>query len=401
MIKKLLGCSLLSLSISAALNAQERTIEEGADNQWISVFGHYYRADEEKFENIQIFEEGYGYGLEYGYKFNDNWATRIEWAKIEIEEGRGIREITDESIGLDAMYFVNGSQTYLFGGLRYQDFAQVRKLGAIGLGRHWTLSDRWKLVTEVTGMHDFGEGHRDMMAKVGFAYTFGGSDTPIVLDDDNDGVINSVDRCPSTAAGVTVDGMGCEILVDSDKDGVVNANDLCPMTPTGVRVDSNGCELPMDDDNDGIINAIDQCPNTPTIDAVDQKGCSIFVEKEVEQTLRIYFDKESANVRSADKEGLDAFVAFLNRFPNTDAVIEGHASAPGAADYNMRLSKQRADAARQYLIDNYEIDPDRLSTRGYGETRLLDTANNAEAHEKNRRITARVSKSIRTKITTD
>lgn len=59
-------------------------------------------------------------------------------------------------------------------------------------------------------------------------------------DEDGDGVDDSIDQCPGTPAGSTVDSTGC-IFVDSDGDGVQDSDDLCPATPAGSAVDGDGC----------------------------------------------------------------------------------------------------------------------------------------------------------------
>lgn len=399
MKKALLIGSLLSISVHSALHAQESSNDTKAGTQWLGVFGQYYRADEEKFPNIQTYEEGDAYGFEYGYRFSSDWATRIELTKLDIDEGSGNGEHIGESIGIDALYFIDDSETYVFAGGRYQDFYDSRRLAALGLGKHWSFNENWKVITEAAAMHDFGEGHRDVTFKVGLAYAFGGSNTSPVkaIDQDNDGVTDAMDRCANTPMGAEVNAMGCEINADDDKDGVVNSKDMCAATPMGTAVDSAGCAIKYDTDKDGVFNDADQCANTPRGDKVDAVGCSVMVEKEVSQKLLINFASESANIRDIDSASIEALVAFLERFPNTDVMVEGHASAPGAADYNMRLSEERAKAVKTLLTDEYNIDADRIMTKGLGETQLLDTSNTPEAHKKNRRIVARVATSIRIK----
>ena len=62
------------------------------------------------------------------------------------------------------------------------------------------------------------------------------------IDDDFDGVPNSIDQCPDTPEEEIADNFGCSISqFDDDKDGVVNGIDLCPDTPEGELVDQNGC----------------------------------------------------------------------------------------------------------------------------------------------------------------
>lgn len=108
----------------------------------------------------------------------------------------------------------------------------------------------------------------------GISISIIGEDTG--TDDDGDGVDNSLDLCPTTPAGETVDANGCsDTQLDDDADGVSNAADLCPATPAGETVDANGCsDTQLDDDADGVNNATDTCPATPAGETVDANGCS-------------------------------------------------------------------------------------------------------------------------------
>src|SRR5207244_2001652 len=90
-------------------------------------------------------------------------------------------------------------------------------------------------------------------------------------DSDQDGVVDSEDKCPDTPVGAKVDERGCPI--DSDKDGVPDGLDKCPDTPPGTHVDATGC--PTDADQDGVPDGLDQCPNTPPGVHVDATGCPV------------------------------------------------------------------------------------------------------------------------------
>ena len=92
------------------------------------------------------------------------------------------------------------------------------------------------------------------------------------------------------------------------------------------------------------------------------------------------------------------FAEFMARFPNTKAVIEGHTSAVGTESYNQSLSEQRAAAVRQLLVDQYQVGAERLTSVGYGETRLLDPSNTPEASRINRRIEAKVTAMEKVKV---
>jgi len=99
------------------------------------------------------------------------------------------------------------------------------------------------------------------------------------LDDDNDGETNGVDDCPETPEGENVDERGCTVTqaqTDTDNDNVTDPNDKCKNTPEGESVDNRGCsDSQKDDDSDLVSNAIDQCPGTPIGAEVDELGCIV------------------------------------------------------------------------------------------------------------------------------
>jgi len=62
------------------------------------------------------------------------------------------------------------------------------------------------------------------------------------------------------------------MAADADDDGVLDSADRCPETPTNVGVDARGCAL--DSDGDGAPDYADRCADTPSGAAVDEWGCS-------------------------------------------------------------------------------------------------------------------------------
>ena len=271
----------------------------------------------------------------------------------------------------------------------------------IGLGKHWNLDDNVKIITEVAAYQPLASGNSNTHIgfKLGLAYAFGGSSAPVMpknKDTDNDGVFDNVDQCANTPIGTRVDSVGCSL--DGDADGVLNTIDMCPDTPAGTKVGAKGCSLVLDTDQDGILDEQDQCADTPMSDKVDANGCSVFVEEEVSTNINVLFGNNSSVISNDTNAQFQAFADFMNRFPDTVAVIEGHASAPGAADYNMMLSQKRANSVRTLLINDYGISASRLTAKGFGETQLIDTSNTAAANKINRRITAKVTASNKVKV---
>ncbi len=90
--------------------------------------------------------------------------------------------------------------------------------------------------------------------------------------------------------------------------------------------------------------------------------------------LLVPFDFGSAELTAAGRKALDALGRALQQPALADARFEigGHTDAIGTPDYNLALSQRRADAARDYLVQQEQIDPSRLTTIGYGSTRLYN-----------------------------
>ena len=354
----------------------------------------YYNTDDSRPLDLTdggLYDDGRGVAFEYGFRFTQSWAARVEFTALDLDYAGGGDE-SGEMVGVDALYFMPNDAWFLFGGVKRQAVGESTTLGNIGIGKHWDIHEDVKLVTEIAAYHDFGEDYNDYSVKVGIAIPFGKGTPAAPKDSDNDGVVDSKDQCPMTPAGVRVDANGCSI--DDDNDGVLNNVDQCPNTPAGTKVDATGCAI-KDSDNDGVVDSKDMCPDTPAGVKVDAKGCTVFDEETVEITLRVLFDNESAVVKMPKDPEISEFAEFMKQYPSTTAVIEGHTSAPGSEAYNMDLSKRRAANFKEVMVDMYGIEGSRLETIGYGETQLLDNGKNAEAHRVNRRISVTVKDTVK------
>jgi OOP family OmpA-OmpF porin len=187
--------------------------------------------------------------------------------------------------------------------------------------------------------------------------------------------------CPPP--GVAVDASGRPL--DSDQDCVPDYLDKCPNTPAGVDVDQDGCPgCPVDSDND-VIDCLDKCPNTPAGATVDKDGCS---NEKVTITLNVEFDFNQAVVKDKYRDEIKKVADFMKKFPKTTAVIGGHTDNIGTAAYNERLSKNRANSVREYLIKNFGIEASRLTGTGYGLTKPVAGNDTEDGRQKNRRVEA-------------
>jgi len=162
---------------------------------------------------------------------------------------------------------------------------------------------------------------------------------------------------------------------DSDGDGVVDSKDKCPGTPAGRKVNADGCEI--DSDGDGLVDGVDQCP---TVYAKTANGCPPPLVLE-----GVEFDFDKATLRPEAAAILDKTAASLEHWANANIEVAGHTDSIGSDEYNMKLSQQRAETVRDYLISK-GIAADRLTAKGYGETNPVADNATEEGRFKNRRV---------------
>ncbi|MDZ7829860.1 MAG: OmpA family protein [Halofilum sp. (in: g-proteobacteria)] len=99
----------------------------------------------------------------------------------------------------------------------------------------------------------------------------------------------------------------------------------------------------------------------------------------------VLFATNSTELHAGAGRNLDQLVDFLRQYPERTAVIEGHTDSTGTADYNRRLSLQRADSVRNYLAGR-GIAGNRLATAGLGEDRPIADNSTANGRQQNRRV---------------
>ncbi|MBI2359519.1 MAG: OmpA family protein, partial [Deltaproteobacteria bacterium] len=103
----------------------------------------------------------------------------------------------------------------------------------------------------------------------------------------------------------------------------------------------------------------------------------------------VLFDFDKSAIKPDGAKILDRLVDFLKENPDRRADFEGHADWIGTEQYNQRLSERRAAAARNYVAKK-GIDPNRIGTRGFGETKPIADNKTREGRAKNRRVEVKI-----------
>jgi OmpA-OmpF porin, OOP family len=215
------------------------------------------------------------------------------------------------------------------------------------------------------------------------------------LDRDGDRIPDRLDKCPDDPEDLDgfEDADGCPDP-DNDNDRILDVDDLCPNDAEdrdGFE-DADGCPDP-DNDKDRILDQDDKCPNQPEIynGVLDEDGCpdksrTLLRKGQVVVMDPIHFETAKAIIRPISYPTLDAVTATLKGNPQIKLVeVQGHADERGDDDYNMRLTEDRAQAVKQYLVD-HGLSPDRIQAHGYGETRAVCHRHTDACWSRNRRV---------------
>lgn len=158
--------------------------------------------------------------------------------------------------------------------------------------------------------------------------------------------------------------------------------------PAPVKMADSG---PVDSDRDGVYDDKDACPGTPRNHAVDSKGCTLYEAVDYQHQLTVYYANNSDVISSDYNRKIAELVEFARANNIKYLQIVGHTSAPGTDEYNMGLSKRRAESLKKILVDKYGFAASQIETIGKGETELAVQGNGESAHSKNRRIVVNLS----------
>ena len=232
--------------------------------------------------------------------------------------------------------------------------------GNYGVGIKYKISEMVSLKADVRHLIETDHGDNNLLYTVGLAIPFGKKAAPAPVP---------VKEEPKP--------------MDSDNDGVIDSLDKCPNSPVGAVVNSDGCEV--DTDGDGVVDSLDQCPATPKGDIVDVTGCTLKVD------LNINFETDSAVINNSYDSKIKKFADFMKAFPSVKGKIEAHTDSDGSDAYNQKLSEKRAASAVKAL-EAYGVEADRLNSVGYGEMNPKASNETAEGKAMNRRVEGSISK---------
>lgn len=356
---------LMVICLFFVIQANSGLCETDSYSRFISpmVGGHLFEGNE-GLDNGPTF--GLGIGTEYDGLFG--WEAMINYSDSDIDPGSSDVDVV--------VYRVDGFYNLLketaiipyvaagVGGLNY-DIENTKKdkfMMNYGAGIKWFVSDSVALRGDVRHLIAFNDSYNNLLYTFGLSWFFDIEKQP-------------AKPCPRSEAKEYMVTPVAAVDEDQDNDGVVDAMDKCPDTPAGAIVDEDGC--PVDGDGDGIPDYLDDCLNTPLEADVNEYGCWI-----IKATL---FETDKWNIDPKYYGTLDEVARVMEKNPDLKLEIEGHADERGTAEYNQKLSEKRAKSVEEYLISK-GIASDRMSSVGYGFTRPVATNDTVEGMAKNRRV---------------
>ena len=99
----------------------------------------------------------------------------------------------------------------------------------------------------------------------------------------------------------------------------------------------------------------------------------------------LLFKTNSSDLEQTTRRNLSDLAGTLNKYDDTDILIEGHTDNTGEEPYNQRLSEQRASSVQEFLMSQ-GVDGSRITTRGYGEEQPIATNDSDAGRAENRRV---------------
>lgn len=337
-----LGLSLFSLPLIAT---EQPDAESLVGQSYFGGHGIYIEADNDRLftaDKHSAIAHGSGLGIEYGHRLSPSYEGRISYSNLNINtKHQGYDVEGGSSVALDMLYFPYQKSLYLVAGADFLDIDNSNLSADLGAGYRYFINDNAAFYLEGKGHYQLDDNYTDFSTKIGFIYYF-----------------------------------------DTNKP-TPKANKVSRQVPAKIQT--------KDTDKDGVIDSQDKCANTPMTHKVNAQGCTVYMKQKQTFELLVNFDNDKSDIKDDGMKEIAKMADFLQHYRQTKLTIHGHTSALGKAEYNQKLSEQRAQAIIDVLVKEFSIAANRLTAIGHGEQQLKDTANTTAAHATNRRIEATIT----------
>ncbi len=363
--------TLFLLGSYAGLPGMAQAADQPGDT-YVSVLVSGAQADDKR-----LVDDGGGAAVALGRVLHKHWNIEGSFGFLNFSGDNDKGGISQDQIYLNAnalnVYNRDGRfQPYLLGGLgivktsAYKLSDETNFQANLGGGAFIPVfNDRARIRAEVLARFESADSNlTDLVINLGVIFPFGQKAEPV-----------------PEAVVVPV------VVADGDNDGVPDSIDRCPGTPENTLVDQYGCTL--DTDGDGVPDETDQCWDTPPNTEVDVTGCAIPVIPEIIELSGVNFRSNSDMLLDGANTSLNAAAQILLDNPALVVEVAGHTDDVGDENYNGSLSLARALTVRDYMV-GLGVDPARITARGYGESEPVASNETADGRATNRRVELRV-----------
>ena len=336
---------LLALSVLISVGAQAQTYDYSKKWGIGGSFGYNTPIFGNPFNNAADGDETWG--LHVRYHLNQKSGLEAAFTRHEFSDVRSAVQVTDVTwfnrvnptsrftpvwgLGAGVVDITKTDPKNLKLGLKARAGAEYALTEAFSLG----LNVDYQHVNKMFFADNLPSRNIHILAaRVGLTWYFGGA--------------------AKAAAAATTAAVAKVIDLDSDKDGVSDKKDKCPGTPAGVKVNAYGCAL----------------------------------EEKATVNIDVKFNSGKAELDHAYDSDLKEMAAFMAEHPKTKIEIQGHTDSSGSKALNKRLSQQRADSVKNYLVKELKVDASRLTAKGHGDEMPVGDNKTQEGRTKNRRVVA-------------
>jgi outer membrane protein OmpA-like peptidoglycan-associated protein len=172
------------------------------------------------------------------------------------------------------------------------------------------------------------------------------------------------------------------MLPDTDGDGLTDGGEVTTQHTDPLLVDTDG---------DGVPDGQDDCPLTPGLK--ENHGCpdAPFAVGDRLDVSTVEFETGKDVILDVSIPTLEKVLTLLQKYPTTSLSIQGHTDNVGDSLFNQKLSLDRAEAVRKWLVD-HGANAKRVTAVGYGQSRPISSNTTEEGRSKNRRIEFIVTK---------
>ncbi len=316
-----------------------------------------------------------GFTLYLGYDISDRLAVEVYYSDLGQADMAPVGRVSYSDIGMDALYYFYQQEE------QRQGFSSYVKLG---LGRMRNQTDL--PYERKNDMH--------LMFGLGGEYGIGDDGWALRLnldlyDEDarliTFGVLKRFGDAPAAARPAEPKPVfKPEPLPEPEP--IPEPESLPEPEPLPEPVPESIVVVDLDSDGDGIFDSSDTCPATPPTVKVDSAGCQL---QEVISLDGVTFATNSSKLIGDSSVILDQVAETLKRYPVLRVEVAGYTDNKGPAGYNKKLSGQRANSVRNYLIMQGVAD-NMLTAKGYGEDHPIADNNTAAGRAENRRVELRM-----------